>query len=184
MKATEVKPGMAIRQDGKLYVITKVEHRTPGNLRAFHQIKMREIEKGGYIERRYSSSDELDVTTLDRRPMEYLYSEPGGHVFMDNEDYEQITLSEDMIGDDKVFLTANLPVVIHLHETNPVMIDLPSSIEVEVTDTPPGIKGATATNQLKEATRETGLKTKVPPFISIGDKIRVSTADGSYQSRA
>lgn len=184
MRATEVKPGMAVNMDGKLYVIMKVEHRTPGNLRAFHQIKLRDIMSGQYLDRRYSSSDELDVTTLDRRPMEYLFSDASGYTFMDLETYDQITLSDELMGDDKLYLTPNLQVTVHIHEGTPVMTELPGSVDLKVVDTPPGIKGATATNQLKEATLETGLKTRVPPFISNDEVIRVSTSDGSYQSRA
>ncbi len=175
---------MAVTLDGKLYVIVKMEHRTPGNLRAFHQVKLRDVLGGGYIERRFSSSDDLEATTLDRRQMEYLYSDQTGHIFMDQEDYEQITLTDELVGDAKGYFVPNLEIQVAMHEGNPVTIELPGSVELEVADTPPGIKGATATNQLKEATLETGMKTKVPPFITPGEKIRVSTSDGSYQSRA
>lgn len=184
MRATEIRPGMAVRLDGKLLVVVKTEHRTPGNLRAFHQIKMRDVMTGQYVDRRYGSGDELDVTTLDRRPMEYLFSDSAGHTFMDTETYDQITISDELIGDGKNFMAPNTQVVMLVHEGNPVMVELPASVALKVTDTPPGIKGATATNQLKEATLETGLKTRVPPFIDIGETIKISTTDGSYQSRA
>ncbi len=184
MRVTEVSPGMAVQMNGKLYVIAKVEHRTPGNLRAFHQIKLRDVLTGQYLDKRYGSSDDLDVTTLDRRPMEYLFADNTGFTFMDSETFDQITLNDDLVAESKFYLSPNLKVVIHIHEGRPVMLEMPPSVDLKVTDTPPGIKGATATNQLKEATLETGLKTKVPPFIGIGETIRVATADGSYQSRA
>lgn len=184
MRVTEVRPGMAARVDGKLYVVTKVEHRTPGNLRAFHQIKMRDVFTGQYLDRRYGSSDDLDVTTLDRRPMEYLFSDSNGHTFMDSENYDQITISDEMMGDGKLYLTPNTGIVMLVHEGSPVMVEMPATVSLKITDTPPGIKGATATNQLKEATCETGLKTRVPPFISIGETVKISTEDGSYMSRA
>ncbi len=184
MKATELRPGAAIRMDGKLFVVTKFEHRTPGNLRAFIQVKIRDVLTGQLIDKRLASSDEIEGTTLDRRQFEYLYSDTTGHTFMDQENYEQLTLSDEFLGDTMLFVRANSEVSMLLHDGTPVTIELPSSVELEVTDTPPGIKGATATNQLKEATLETGLKTRVPPFISVGETVRVATADGSYQSRA
>lgn len=184
MKATDLRPGAAIRMDGKLYVVTKFEHRTPGNLRAFIQVKIRDVLSGQLIDKRLASTDEIEGTTLDRRQFEYLYSDNTGHTFMDQENYEQITLSDEFLGDSMLFVRPNTQVIMLLHDGSPVSIELPASVELEVTDTPPGIKGATATNQLKEATLETGLKTRVPPFISVGETVRVSTADGSYQSRA
>lgn len=184
MKATDLRPGAAIRMDGKLYVVTKFEHRTPGNLRAFIQVKIRDVLSGQLIDKRLASTEEIEGTTLDRRPFEYLYSDNSGHTFMDSENYEQITLSDEFLGDSMLFVRPNTTVIMLLHDDSPVSIELPASVELLVTDTPPGIKGATATNQLKEATCETGLKTRVPPFISNGETIRVATADGSYQSRA
>jgi elongation factor P len=184
VKATELRPGAAIRMDGKLFVVTKFEHRTPGNLRAFIQVKIRDVLTGQLIDKRLASSDEIESTTLDRRQFEYLYSDATGHTFMDQENYEQLTLSDEFLGDTMLFVRANSEVSMLLHEGSPVTIELPSSVELQVTDTPPGIKGATATNQLKEATLETGLKTRVPPFISVGETVRVATVDGSYQSRA
>jgi elongation factor P len=184
MRVTEVRPGMAARVDGKLYVVTKVEHRTPGNLRAFHQIKLRDVFTGQYLDRRYGSGEAIDVTTLDRRPMEYLFSDSSGHTFMDTENYDQITIQDELLGEGKLYLTANASVVMLVHDGNPVMVELPATVTLKITDTAPGIKGATATNQLKDATLETGLKTRVPPFIGVGESVKISTEDGSYQSRA
>lgn len=184
MKATQLRPGLACRMDGKLYVITKFEHRTPGNLRAFIQIKIKDVLTGNQLEKRLGSADEVDVVNLDRREMEYLYSDNTGHTFMDNETYDQMTLDPDFVGDQILYLRPNTKVFMLVHDAKPVLIELPPSVELVVTDTPPGIKGATATNQLKEATLETGLKTRVPPFIEIGETVKVATADGSYQSRA
>ncbi|MBX3364406.1 MAG: elongation factor P [Phycisphaeraceae bacterium] len=184
MKATEIRPGLGVKIDGKLAVLTQVEHRTPGNLRAFIQIKYKEVLSGKTLERRLSSSDEVETVDLDRREMEYLYSDSSGATFMDSETYDQLVVPQDVLGDALLYLTPNTKAIVLMHDGNPVTMEMPASVELEVTDTPPGIKGATATNQLKEATCETGLKTKVPPFITTGEKIRISTADGSYQSRA
>lgn len=184
MKATEIRPGLGVKIDGKLAVLTNVDHRTPGNLRAFIQIKYKEVLSGKTLERRLSSSDEVETVDLDRREMEYLYSDSAGATFMDSENYDQFVLPEDVLGNALQFLTPNTKVIVLMHDANPVTLEMPASVELTVTETPPGIKGATATNQLKEATCETGLKTRVPPFISVGERIRIATADGSYQSRA
>jgi len=184
MRATELRPGLGVKMDGKLYVITNFEHRTPGNLRAFIQIKIKEVTTGKTIEKRLSSSDDIDVVDLDRRPMEYLYSDNTGATFMDQETYDQMTISKDVLGDALLYMRPNTQAVVLCHDGNPITIELPAAVELTITDTPPGIKGATATNRLKEATLETGLKTKVPEFITTGETIKVSTTDGSYLSRA
>lgn len=185
MKATELRPGLGIRMDGKLYVITNFEHRTPGNLRAFIQIKIREVGTGKNLEKRLASSDDIEVINLDRREMEFLYPDgSGGGTFMDVDNYDQFELSADVLGETLMYLAPNAKCFMLFHESSAVSIELPASVELEVTETPPGIKGATATNQLKEATCETGLKTRVPAFIEPGEKIKVSTENGSYLSRA
>lgn len=185
MKSTELRPGLGVRMDGKLFIITQFEHRTPGNLRAFIQIKLREIATGKHIEKRLSSSEDVDVVNLDRRDMEFLFTDgTGGGTFMDLNTFDQVEISGETLGDAMLFLPPNARCIVLFHEQNAVSIELPPSVELTITDTPPGIKGATATNQLKEAICDTGLKTRVPSFIEMGERIRVATADGSYQSRA
>lgn len=184
MKATELRPGLGVKIDGKLAVLTGVDHRTPGNLRAFIQIKYKEVISGKTLEKRLGSSDDVETVDLDRREMEYLYSDSSGATFMDTETFDQFALPEDVLGNALMYLTPNTRAVVLMHDGNPVSLEMPAAVELTVTDTPPGIKGATATNQLKEATLETGLKTRVPPFITTGEKIKVSTADGAYMSRA
>jgi len=184
MRSTSLRPGLGVKMDGKLFVITQFEHRTPGNLRAFINIKIKDVVTGKSIEKRLSSSDEVDVIDLDRRPMEYLYSDNNGATFMDQEDFEQMTIPKDVLGDALLYLRENTQIVVLCHEGRPITVELPASVELMITETPPGIKGATATNRLKEATLETGLKTKVPEFIATGETIKISTSDGSYLSRA
>lgn len=184
MKATDLRPGMGVKVDGNLYVITQYEHRTPGNLRAFIQVKLRDVVSGKHIERRLASGDDLEGVNLDRRTMEYLFSDNSGATFMDLESYDQIVIPADVLGDALLYLAPNAHITVLMYNENPVTVDLPASVELTVTETAPGIKGATATNQLKDAVCETGLKTKVPPFIVEGEKIKISTADGAYQSRA
>jgi elongation factor P len=184
MKSTDLRPGMAIKLDGNLFVITQFQHVTPGNLRAFIQVKIKNLSSGSIIEKRLRSGEDVERIDLDRREMEYLYTDSSGHVFMDTQNYEQLTLPDDLVGESMKFVKPNTMVTVMVADGNPISIELPSTVDLLVTDTPPGIKGATATNQLKEATLETGLKTRVPPFIEIGETVRISTADGSYNSRA
>ncbi len=184
MKSTDLRPGMAIKLDGNLFVITQFQHVTPGNLRAFVQVKIKNLNNGSIIEKRLRSGEDIERIDLDRRTMEYLYSDASGPVFMDNESFEQVTLDKELAADYMPYVKPNTQITVLFADGNPVSIELPPTVDLEVTDTPPGIKGATATNQLKEATLETGLKTRVPPFIEIGEVVRISTADGSYNSRA
>lgn len=170
--------------DGKLFVITKFEHRTPGNLRAFIQVKMRDVSSGSYIEKRLGSAEDVAVVNLDRTSMEYLYQDGDDFVFMDSASFEQYTIGVDVCGEAMQFLRPNSSTMVLVYEGKPIQLELPSAVELTVTETQPGIKGATATNQLKEATLETGLKTRVPSFIAEGELIKVSTEDGSYMSRA
>lgn len=184
MKAVDLRPGAAVRMDGKLYVVTKYEHRTPGNLRAFVQAKFKDVTGGGYVEKRLSSSEELESVSLDRRMAEYLYQDGDEYVFMDSESFDQFNVSSELAGEAMQYLRPNGTTEVMFFEGNPILIELPPSVELEVTECQPGIKGATATNQLKEAVMETGLKTRVPPFIEIGETLKISTSDGSYISRS
>jgi len=175
---------MALMLEGKLYVCTQATHVTPGNLRAFVQVKLKSPTDGTSIDRRLRSTDELEQAFLDRRQMEYLYSDKTGHVLMDSQTYDQITASDDLLGESIKFFKPNTPLTALAHEGNVIAIELPKSVDLAVTDTTPALRGATATNQLKEATLETGLRTRVPPFIEVGEVVRISTDDGSYVSRA
>lgn len=184
MKAIDLRPGLGLKVDGKLCVVVLNEHRTPGNLRAFVQLTYKEIASGKQLSRRFNPADDMEVVELDRRPMEYLFSDNSGATFMDLENYDQMIVPASLLGDALLFMRPNTQCVVLCSEGSPVTIDLPAAVELVVADTPPGIKGATATNRLKEATLETGLKTKVPEFIAIGETIKISTSDGSYLSRA
>ncbi len=184
MKSTDLRPGTAIKMDGRLYLILNYSHVTPGNLRAFVQIKARDLNSGTLIDKRLRSAEEVEQVELDRRPMEFLYKDGDKFVFMDTENFEQAEMSREFVSDLPLYILPNNSVVVNWCDGRPISIELPNMVELIVKDTSPGIKGATATNQLKEAEMETGLKTRVPPFITIGEKVRVSTVDGSYQSRA
>jgi elongation factor P len=184
MKATDLRNGLGVKIDGKISILTQVEHRTPGNLRAFVQIKFKEVLTGKSLERRLGSGDDIEVVDLDRRPMEFLYADMDGGTFMDKENYEQFTISRTMLGETLFYLPPNTDVVVLMYDERPLTIELSPAVELVVKDCPPGVKNATATNQTKEAEMETGLKTQVPAFINVGEKVKISTTDGSYLSRA
>lgn len=184
MQATNLRSGQGVRIDGKLFVVTGIEHRTPGNLRAFIQLKIRDVLKAQTLEKRFKPTDDIEVIELDRRQMEYLYSDNTGATFMDAENFEQITISADVLGDALLYLRPNASTGVLLHEGNPIVVELPASVELTVKACDPGMKKATVTNVMKEAEMETGLKTRVPDFINVGETLRIATADGAYQSRA
>lgn len=184
MRASDIRRGQAVIIDGKLFVVTNADHNTPGNLRAKVQFKLRDVIKGTIQDKRVGATDDIQTATLDRRNVEYLYSDADGHVLMDQETYDQNTIPKDVFGDDILFLKPNTAMTAMFHDGKIVSYELPKTVDLQVTDTPPAIKGATATNQMKDATLETGLKTRVPPFIEIGETVRISTETKGYLSRA
>ena len=184
MRASDIRRGTAVIIDGKLFVVTNADHNTPGNLRAKVQFKLRDVTKGTIMDKRVGATDDIEITTLDSRQVEYLYSDNEGHILMDLETYDQNTIPKQVFGDDIKFLKPNTQLTASFHDGKIVSYDLPKTVDLKVTETQPGIKGATATNQMKDAELETGLKTRVPPFIEIGEVIRISTETGGYLSRA
>ena len=184
MKASDMRPGMAFIVDGQLCVCTQATHVTPGNLRAFVQAKLRRLSDGVIMEKRLRSTEDVEQAFLDRRDMEYLYSDKGSHVFMDTQTYDQMTVSDELLGDSIKYFKPNTPVTALMHDSTVVSLELPKVVELKVTETTPMPRGATVTNQMKDATLETGLRTRVPPFIEVGELIRINTEDGSYAGRA
>ena len=184
MRASDIRKGQAVLIDDKLFVVANADHNTPGNLRAKVQFKLRDVLKGTIQDKRVGATDDIAVVNLDRRQVEYLYSDNDGHVLMDLETYDQNTIPKEVFGTDILYLKPNTQLMALFYEGKVVSYEIPKSVDLQVTDTAPGIKGATATNQLKDAVCETGLKTRVPPFIEIGEVIRINTETGEYQSRA
>lgn len=184
LSATQLRPGHIIKHSGDLFSIHQVAHRTPGNLRAFVQVKMRNLRTGAMIEHRFRSEDRVEQAIVDEQEMEYLYKDGDQYCFMNTENYEQFHLSKDALGDAALYLIPNIQLKIQMYEGRPVGIDLPITVELTVTETEPGLKGATVSNVTKAATLETGLIVQVPPFINTGEKIRVDTAEGKYLERA
>ena len=184
MKSNDLRPGMAVTMDKKLYICTQATHVTPGNLRAFVQARFKCIADGVTVEKRLRSTEEIEQAFLDRRAMEYLYSDSSGHVLMDTTNYDQVTVSNDIIGELIRYFKPNTVLTAQLNNGNVVTIELPKAVELTVVETTPVPRGATVTNQMKDAVLETGLRVRVPPFIIVGEVVKISTDDGSYLSRA
>lgn len=175
---------MVVKFNNELYSVFSMTHRTPGNLRGFVQARMRSLRSGSMIEHRFSSEDKVEKAILDEHEMEYLYDDGEYYYFMNIENYEQMHLTKDLLGDATDFLIPQLKITVEFYEGKPIGVELPASVEMTVVETEPGLKGATVSNVTKPAKMETGLVVQVPPFINEGEKIRVNTAEGTYQERA
>jgi elongation factor P len=182
--ATQMKVGMVIEYEKEIWRIMTVQHITPGNWRGMVQTKMRNVIRGNQTEHRFRSSDKVERATLEQREMEYLYSDGEGHHFMDTENFEQLSLTDDDLGDAKLYLLPNMKVEVEFYEERPLGIELPKTVDLKVVETEPSLKNSTASNSPKPAKLETGLKVTVPAFISEGEIIRVDTATGNYLERA
>jgi len=184
IQATKLRPGVVVKHNGELYSIFSVTHRTPGNLRGFVQVRMRSLRSGNMADHRFSSEDRVERAVLDEHEMEYLYQDGDDYHFMNTETYEQTHLSKETLGDSVQYLTPNLKIQVEFYEGKPIGIELPATVDMEVVETEPSFKGATASNVMKPAKLETGLVVQVPPFVNQGDRIRVNTEEGTYQERA
>ena len=183
MKATLLRAGMIIKHEGDLYAVYSVDHRTPGNKRAAMQTKMRNLRTGSMIDYRFRAEDSLEKVTVDEIEFEYLYSDGEGHHFMNTENYEQLALQNDIVGDGKDYLIANTPVKIEYYDGKPIGVLLPDTIDLTVVETEPSIQKATASSVMKPAKLETGIVINVPPFVGTGDKVKVDTSEGRYMQR-
>ncbi len=184
MNANDMRPGMVIRHNGELFTIHKAEHRTPGNLRAFVQARMRNLRTGALIDHRFRSEDTVERANLDEVEMQYLYSDGDSFFFMNTQNYEQIGLHKSVIEDRASYLVPDVVIKVQLFEGRPVGIELPATVDLKVVETEPGKKGASATNVTKAAKLETGLMVQVPPFITEGEVITIDTSEGKYLERA
>ncbi len=184
IKATQLKRGMTIKMDNELYKVFYLMHVTPGKGRGMVQTKLKNLKSGVIIDHRFRSEDFIERAILDEKEMEYLYSDGTNYYFMNTSTYEQVHISEEMLGDAIQFLVPNTKLQVEFYEGEPIGIELPQSVDLKVIETTPGIKGATASQQKKPATLETGLKIQVPSFIEEGEVVRVSTEDGTYIERA
>ncbi|HLV93612.1 MAG TPA: elongation factor P [Candidatus Acidoferrales bacterium] len=183
IKATQLRPGMIIKHEGDLHVIFSVDHRTPGNKRGAMQTKMRNLRSGSMVDYRFRAEEVIDKVVVDEVEFEYLYSDGDGHHFMNIENYEQLQLQNDIVGDTKDYLIANLPVKIEYYDGKAIGVLLPDTVDLTVVETEPSIQKATASAVMKPAKLETGLVVNVPPFVGTGDRIKVDTSEARYIQR-
>jgi elongation factor P len=184
ISATQLRPGMVIKFNNELYSVFSVNHRTPGNLRGFVQVRMRSLRSGSMTEHRFSSEDKVEKAMLEEQEMQYLYDDGEYYYFMNTENFEQMHLMKDLLGDATQYLIPDLMVKVEFYEGKAMSVELPATVDMTVMETEPGMKGATVSNVTKPAKLETGLVVQVPSFITEGEKIRVNTAEGTYQERA
>lgn len=178
-----MRKGQTIKVDGKLFAIVDFQHVKLGKGGAVFQTKLKSLSEGTIHNIRLRAEEIVEEAYLDKNTYEYLYSAGSEHVLMDVNSYEQISLDDDAFGDGSKYLKPNAQLQVTMYEGKPILITLPITVDLEVTDTPPEIKGATATNQNKPATLETGLVVQVPSFIKVGDVVRVDTRSGEYVTR-
>lgn len=184
IRASELKKGRVVEYQGQLYAAHAVVHVTRGNWRSYIQAKLKAVRSGQIIDVRFSVDDKLETPFVETKPYEYLYKQGDHFVLMDPQNYDQIPISAEDMGEAEQYLKGNEQVTCSFIDGKLVSVELPNVVELAVTDTPPVARGATATNQTKDATLETGLSVKVPPFIEIGEVIRVDTRTGEYLERA
>jgi elongation factor P len=183
IQATQLKRGMVIKHDNDLYRVVEAQHKTPGNLRGMVQAKIRNLKSGSISDHRFRSVDMVERAILDDTEMEFLYQDGDIYHFMNNETYEQIALSQEVLGDAVNYLMSNIKLKVEMYEDRPVGIELPLTVDMKVMETEPSIKGASVSNVGKPAKMETGLVVQVPAFISEGERIKIDTATGAYVER-
>ncbi|HVN76045.1 MAG TPA: elongation factor P [Thermoanaerobaculaceae bacterium] len=182
--ATEMRAGNIIVYNGQLHRVLQVIHVTPGNWRGMVQCKLRNLKTGNQLEHRFRSEDRVEKASLDTHEMQYLYSDPSGNHFMNTETFEQLSLTDEVLGDSKGFLLPDTVITVDFYDSQPVGLELPNTVVLQVVETDPPLKGATAAGGSKPAKLETGVTVAVPQFIDTGTKIVVDTRTGEYVSRA
>jgi elongation factor P len=180
----DIKNGIVLNIDGALWTIIEFQHVKPGKGGAFVRTKMKNLMSGKVVDKTYNAGTKIDITNVDRRDFQYLYFDGNEYVFMDKDTFEQLQVSEAVVSDSKNFMLENTDVQIALHEGNPLYVELPASVILEITYTEPGLQGDRSTGGTKPATVETGLEIQVPLFLEQGTKVKVDTRDGSYLGRA
>jgi len=181
--ATRIRKGMLLKIDGELYRVHDYQHITPGNWRALMQTRLKNLRTGAIIEHRFLASDKVERASLEARPFEFLYQDGDHFIFMDKQTYEQVTVDSEVVGEAAQLLKSNLDVIIESHDGKPLAVNLPKTVDLEVVECEPGLRGATVTNVGKPLKLETGLVITGPQFINIGDLVRVDTEEYAYVER-
>lgn len=184
IKAVDLRKGAAVRYKDAIYVVTESKHVAKGNKRSLMQVKLRNLNTGTISDERFRVSDSLEDVYVDKRQMDYSYSTADNHFCMDSETYEQVALPLAVIGDGAGYLISGTPLDVHFFDGQPITAILPNTVDLKVVEAPPVAKGATATNQYKTAKLETGIEVQVPPFIDVGEAVRIDTRSGEYVERA
>jgi len=181
--SNDLKNGLVLNIDGQLWTVIEFQHVKPGKGPAFVRSKLKNLLTGKVVERTFNAGVKVETASVDKREMNYLYNDGSGFVFMDNQNYEQMTLSEDIVGEAKDYLLENQGAVVAVYEGNPIYVELPASVVLEITYTEPGLQGDRSSGGTKPATVETGLQIQVPLFIEQNVKVRVDTRTGEYLGR-
>jgi elongation factor P len=184
IKASELKKGKVVSYEHQLYSVSDVTRVSKGNWRSYVQAKLKSLKTGQIIDVRYSVDDRVDTPYVDTKPYEYLYRDGDDFVVMDQQNYDQMHVPADAMADAHLYLKGNEIVTCSIVDGKIISVELPNVVELAVTDTTPMLKGATATNQAKDAVLETGLRVRVPPFIEKGEVLRIDTRTGEYLERA
>ena len=180
---SDFKNGLVLKIDGQLWQIIEFQHVKPGKGPAFVRTKIKNVTSGKTVDKTWNAGVKVETATVDRRDMTYLYNDGTDYVFMDGETYDQISITPELLGDGAKFLLENMAVQVATHEDQPLFVELPVTVELEVTQTDPGLQGDRSTGGTKPATLETGATIQVPLFLETGTKVKVDTRDGSYLGR-
>ena len=181
--SNDLKNGLVLNIDGQLWTVIEFQHVKPGKGPAFVRSKLKNVLTGKVVERTFNAGVKVETASVDKREMNYLYNDGSGFVFMDNQNYEQMTLALEVVGDAKDYLLENQGAVVAVYEGNPIYVELPASVVLEITYTEPGLQGDRSSGGTKPATVETGLQIQVPLFIEQNVKVRVDTRTGEYLGR-
>lgn len=180
---SDFKNGLVLKIEGQLWQILEFQHVKPGKGPAFVRTKLKNVTSGKTVDKTWNAGVKVETATVDRRDMTYLYHDGTDYIFMDGETYDQIAIGDDILGDSSRFLLENMAVQVATHEDVPLFVELPVTVELEVTHTDPGLQGDRSTGGTKPATLETGAEIQVPLFINTGDKLKVDSRDGNYLGR-
>jgi elongation factor P len=184
ISTNDMRPGQTLDLAGTLFTIINYQHVKPGKGQAFVKTKLKNLKSGAVVDRTFRADEKVNLAVLDKRAMQYLYADEAGLVFMDNETYEQMHIDPELLGEARAFLRDGEMVLVPTYEGTAVGAELPTTVELEVTQTEPGLKGDRVAGALKPATLETGVVVSVPLFVEAGDRIKVDTRSGEYISRA
>ena len=179
-----IRPGMVIQHRGGLWQAVRIQHTQPGKGGAYLQVELKNLKDGTKLNERFRSSEQVERVRLEQKPHQFLYGDDDMYTFMDTETYEQVSLSRDIVGDDAMFLKDGMEVVVEFFENTPLALHLPDTVVLEVVETEAVVKGQTAASSNKPAVLENGVRIMVPPFVGVGDRVVVNTAERTYQKRA